>query len=50
MNDHNVVIDVDKETLKNAEGFDQDNWPDFTDREFERQVHGIYGVTPDSVQ
>ena len=28
---HAFVLDVDKETLKNAEGFDKDNWPDMAD-------------------
>ena len=40
------VLNVDKETLKNAEGFDQNNWPDFTDRQYEERVYNTYGVTP----
>lgn len=43
---HSVVIDVDKEKLKEVEGFDQNNWPNFTDRAFEQRVHDTYGATP----
>ena len=40
------VLNADKETLKNAEGFDQNNWPNFADRQFEERTHKTYGVTP----
>lgn len=40
------VLDVDKEKLKEAEGFDPDNWPDFADREFETRMHETYGAEP----
>jgi hypothetical protein len=26
--DHTVILDVDKEVLKDAPGFDKDHWPD----------------------
>ena len=45
-NDHSLILNVDKETLKNANGFDQDDWPDFSDRDFERRVHDTYDATP----
>lgn len=35
--DHIAVINVDKESLKNAEGFDQDNWPDMASDEWRSQ-------------
>lgn len=40
------ILDVDKETLKNAEGFDEGDWPDFSDRAFESRVHEHYDVRP----
>ena len=39
-------LDVDKDRLKNAEGFDQNDWPDTTDLNWGRQVHDYYGYTP----
>jgi hypothetical protein len=40
------VLDVDKETLKNAEGFDKSNWPNTADRTWGQRIHEQYGVTP----
>jgi hypothetical protein len=39
------ILDVDKERLKNAPGFDKDNWPDGSDRAFGRRVYTYYGYT-----
>lgn len=43
---HEFVLDVDKETLETAPGFDSDNWPDFTDRAWGARVYAHYGATP----
>jgi sporulation protein YlmC with PRC-barrel domain len=40
-------LNVDKEQLENAPGFDKDHWPDMADHEWGRTVHDHYGVTPD---
>jgi hypothetical protein len=40
---HEFVLDVPKELLKAAPGFDKDNWPDMTDREWGRRMHQYYG-------
>lgn len=32
--DHKIVIDVDKNTLDEAPGFDKSNWPEFADPRF----------------
>jgi hypothetical protein len=40
------VLDVDKETLKNAPGFDKDNWPDMTDTAWGMGIFKHYGMTP----
>jgi sporulation protein YlmC with PRC-barrel domain len=40
------ILNMDKERLKQAPGFDKDNWPDMTDREWGTRVHTFYHVTP----
>ena len=40
------VLDVDKERLKNAPGFDKDNWPDISDRTFGSSVYSYYNTKP----
>ena len=42
---HQFVLDVDKERLKDAPGFDKDDWPDMADPRFRTDVHGFYGAT-----
>jgi len=39
------VLDVDKERLKNAPGFDKDQWPDFADPAYGQKLFSYYGVT-----
>jgi sporulation protein YlmC with PRC-barrel domain len=43
---HELVLDVAKETLDNAPGFDQDNWPDFSDRDWGAAIYRHYGTSP----
>lgn len=43
---HRFVLDVSKERLKEAPGFDKDEWPDMADRTWMKDVHAYYGVTP----
>lgn len=40
------LLDVDKERLKNAPGFDTDNWPDMADPAWGTKVHSYYDVAP----
>lgn len=40
------VLDVEKEALKSAPGFDKDKWPDFADATFGRQIHEHYKTRP----
>jgi len=42
------VLNMDKERLKNAPGFDKNNWPNMADRSWADQVYAFYGVTPSS--
>jgi sporulation protein YlmC with PRC-barrel domain len=44
--DRAFVLDVDKERLKNAPGFDKDRWPDMNDRAFCSTVYNYYGYQP----
>jgi hypothetical protein len=40
------VIDVSKEILEDAPGFDKDNWPDINDRSWVGEVYRYYGREP----
>jgi sporulation protein YlmC with PRC-barrel domain len=40
------ILDVDKERLKKAPGFDKDNWPDTTAPEFSTRIYSFYHQTP----
>jgi sporulation protein YlmC with PRC-barrel domain len=37
------VLDVPKETLDSAPGFDKDNWPDMSSEDYARSIHIHYG-------
>ena len=41
-----IIVDIPKETLENAPGFDQDNWPDVHDRSWVGDVYRYYGREP----
>jgi sporulation protein YlmC with PRC-barrel domain len=43
---HRFVLDVDKERLKTAPGFDKDAWPDMADVQWANQIHSFYGTDP----
>lgn len=36
------ILDVDKQTLKNAPGFDKDHWPDMSNQEWSNEIHTFY--------
>jgi sporulation protein YlmC with PRC-barrel domain len=40
------ILDVDKERLKQAPGFDKNNWPDTSDRAFGTKIYNYYGYEP----
>jgi sporulation protein YlmC with PRC-barrel domain len=47
--DHRFVLDVDKDRLKDAPGFDKSHWPDMADPGWARAVHSYYRTElPDS--
>ena len=39
-------LDISKDRLKDAPGFDKDAWPDMADPTWVKGVHAYYGVTP----
>jgi hypothetical protein len=39
------TLNVSKEQLKNAPGFDKDDWPDFADPTFIKDIHSYYGTS-----
>lgn len=40
------MIDVTRERLGRAPGFNRDQWPDMADASWERGIHDYYGTTP----
>jgi hypothetical protein len=40
------VLDIDKQQLQNAPGFDKDAWPDMADEQWARHIHSFYGTDP----
>jgi hypothetical protein len=43
---HRFVLDVEKERLKQAPGFDKDAWPDMADAGWATEIHSFYGTDP----
>lgn len=43
--DGRFILNLDREFLKEAPGFDKDNWPDVQDRRFALEVYNYYGRT-----
>jgi len=43
------VLNVDKERLKSAPGFDKDAWPDMSDVNWANQIHAFYGTDPNRI-
>jgi sporulation protein YlmC with PRC-barrel domain len=44
--DRQFILNVDKELLKGAPGFDKDHWPNMADRVWGTQVFKYYGAKP----
>ncbi|RPH48147.1 MAG: PRC-barrel domain containing protein [Planctomycetota bacterium] len=40
------ILDIDKDTLKDAPGYDKDNLPSTADRSYASSVYTYYGYTP----
>ncbi len=39
-----LILDVSKDRLKDAPGFDKDNWPNMADAQFRDSIYGHYGI------
>ena len=45
--ENKLILNVDKDKLKSAPGFDQDaKWPDFADRTWGTSIFNYYGYSP----
>ncbi len=42
------VLNVDKEHLKSAPGFDKDHWPNMSENSWSAGIHSYYGVKPNN--
>ena len=42
-----AVLDIDKDRLRNAPGFDRNNWPDMASPTYGAQIYRQYGYEPD---
>ncbi len=40
------VLNVEKDRLKDAPGFDKDHWPNMSDQSWARELHSYYGSKP----
>lgn len=43
---HRFVLNVEKNRLQSAPGFDPDAWPDMSDVTWSNQIHSFYGTDP----
>ena len=41
-----LTLDVTREMLESAEGFDKENWPDMADPAFMNSTYSHYGIKP----
>lgn len=44
--DENFILNMDKERLKNAPGFDKESWPATDDMDFQTSVYRYYNIEP----
>ena len=44
--DETFMLNVSKEMLKKADGFDKDDWPDMADVQWNYNTHTFYGYPP----
>ena len=48
--EHAFVMDVKKEKLENAPGFDKDNWPNMADVKWAERINTFYGTSGSKMQ
>ncbi len=44
MSEQKAVLNINKDRLTNAPGFDKDNWPDMSDSKWHSEIHKHFGV------
>jgi len=44
--ENQLILDVDKQILERAPGFDKDHWPNMADHAWGAEVSSYYGVKP----
>lgn len=44
------VLNVEKDRLKDAPGFDRHHWPDMADETWASSIHSYYGTTPETAR
>lgn len=44
--EESFILNVDKEKLKNAPGFDKNHWPDMSDKQWGATIYQYYGTKP----
>jgi sporulation protein YlmC with PRC-barrel domain len=42
---HRMTLNIDKDRIENAPGFDTDNWPDMANQAWASEVHSYYGTS-----
>jgi sporulation protein YlmC with PRC-barrel domain len=42
------VLNAEKDRLKDAPGFDKDQWPNMSDQTWAKEIHSYYGTQPHS--
>lgn len=40
------TLNISKDRLENAPGFDKDRWPDMADQSWANEIHSYYGTSP----
>ncbi len=48
-NNKRFILDVSKDRLESAPGFDKDKWPNMSDQTWAEGIHAYYGTTPPDV-
>lgn len=46
LHDEKALLQVPKEQLEDAEGFDKDDWPNMADRAWAERIHKHFGYEP----
>lgn len=43
-NEESFILNVEKDKLKESQGFDKDSWPDMAQPEWQNKIKGYYGT------